>query len=227
MSKVHELIRAKVAEKGLDLANLSRRIGKSHSYLQQFLDPKRLSPKKLPEDVREALAPRLGVNPDDLRESVKAEIYPDTNVDLQSARVVPKVSSGGTSDRINVLGMAECGPDGWALWNGDVIDTIPRPPNLLGAPRAYAVYAMGESMEPRYYNGELLFIHPGKPISIGDFVLVQIRPALEGETPRALVKKLVKRSGSKVVLEQFNPPKKFDIKADDIVSIHRITGTES
>ena len=31
-------------------------------------------------------------------------------------------------------------------------------------------------MEPRYYAGELAHIHPGKPITIGAFVLVQIRP---------------------------------------------------
>jgi transcriptional regulator with XRE-family HTH domain len=28
---------------------------------------------------------------------------------------------------IKVLGMAECGPDGWSLWNGDVIDVVDRP----------------------------------------------------------------------------------------------------
>src|ERR1700755_1511262 len=26
-------------------------------------------------------------------------------------------------ERVPVLGMAECGPDGWSLWNGDIIDT--------------------------------------------------------------------------------------------------------
>src|SRR5512146_2185300 len=29
-----------------------------------------------------------------------------------------------TLSRLRVLGMAECGPDGWSLWNGDVIDTV-------------------------------------------------------------------------------------------------------
>src|SRR5580698_6700215 len=95
--------------------------------------------------------------------------------------------------QLRVLGMAECGPDGWSLWNGDVIDTIPTPSNLAGAPNAYAVYTVGSSMEPRYYEGELVFVHPGKPVTAGAFVLVQIKPEHEGDTPRAVVKRLVKR----------------------------------
>ncbi|MEO8894720.1 MAG: S24 family peptidase [Rhizomicrobium sp.] len=129
------------------------------------------------------------------------------------------------NERVPVLGMAECGPDGWSLWNGDIIDTIPRPMNLVGAPRAYAVYIVGDSMEPRYYSGELAHVHPGKPVTIGAFVLVQIRPEHEGDTPKAVVKRLIKRTGSKIVLEQYNPVKKFEIKTDDIVSIHRVVGS--
>jgi len=129
------------------------------------------------------------------------------------------------NERVPVLGMAECGPDGWSLWNGDIIDTIPRPLNLVGAPRAYAVYIVGDSMEPRYYSGELAHIHPGKPVTIGAFVLVQMRPDHDGETPKAVVKRLIKRSASKITLEQYNPPKKFDLKTDDIVSIHRVVGS--
>ena len=127
--------------------------------------------------------------------------------------------------QLRVLGMAECGPDGWSLWNGDVIDTIPTPSNLAGAPGAYAVYAVGTSMEPRYYEGELVFVHPGKPVTAGSFVLVQIKPEHEGDTPKAVVKRLLKRTPNKTVLEQFNPAKKFDIRNDDIVSMHRVVGS--
>ena len=40
-----------------------------------------------------------------------------------------------------------------------------------------------------------------------------------------MIKRLVKRTGSKIVLEQFNPPRTFEIKAADIVSIHRVVGS--
>jgi phage repressor protein C with HTH and peptisase S24 domain len=40
-----------------------------------------------------------------------------------------------------------------------------------------------------------------------------------------VIKRLVKRTGTKTVLEQFNPVKTFDIRNDDIVSIHRVVGS--
>lgn len=39
------------------------------------------------------------------------------------------------------------------------------------------------------------------------------------------MKRLIKRTGSMTMLEQFNPPKKFDLRNDDIVSIHRVVGS--
>ena len=134
-------------------------------------------------------------------------------------------SRAAAADRLQVLGMAECGPDGWSLWNGDVIDMIARPANLAGVPGVYAVYVVGASMEPRYHPGELVHIHPGKPLTVGAYVLVQRRPRNDGEPPLAVIKRLAKRSGAKIVLEQFNPPKSFEIKTDDIVSIHRVVGS--
>lgn len=51
-------------EQGLDLAALSRAVGRNHAYFQQYL--KRGTPKRLPEDVREALCARFGLAPEEL-----------------------------------------------------------------------------------------------------------------------------------------------------------------
>jgi phage repressor protein C with HTH and peptisase S24 domain len=126
---------------------------------------------------------------------------------------------------LKVLGMAEGGPEGWFLFNGDVIDTIPRPANLAGAKDAYAVYISGTSMEPRYMPGELVHIHPGRPITIGAYVLIQKRSKTTGEPPLAVIKRLVRRSGSKITFSQHNPEKTFEIKADEILSMHRVVGS--
>ena len=116
---------------------------------------------------------------------VKKTSAPDTIV------LPPGAQSMGSWPRdLRVLGMAECGPDGWSLWNGEVIEMTSRPPNLAGAAQAYAVYVTGSSMEPRYFPGELVHVHPGKPVSIGDFVLVQVRPEEGGSKPRAVIKLL-------------------------------------
>jgi phage repressor protein C with HTH and peptisase S24 domain len=137
----------------------------------------------------------------------------------------PTQARAGAAEKLKVLGMAECGADGWSLWNGDVIDLIDRPAGLAGVPNAYAVYVVGASMEPRYHPGEVVHIHPGRPIDIGAYVLVQKKPKASGEAPLAVIKRLAKRTGAKITLEQFNPPKQFDIKTGDVVSMHRVVGS--
>ncbi len=137
----------------------------------------------------------------------------------------PLPARPGTADKLKVLGMAECGADGWSLWNGDVIDLIDRPASLIGVPNAYAVYVVGASMEPRYHPGEVVHIHPGRPVDLGAYVLVQRKARGAGEAPLAVIKRLVKRTAAKITLEQFNPPRTFEIKASDIVSIHRVVGS--
>ena len=213
---VRELIRAKIDEQGLSMSDLSKHVlGRNHAYLQQFLE--RGVPVKLPEDMRALLAPALGVEESDLREHPRAVPKP-----LKAA--APRVTPSSPHDRLRVLGWGECGTDGWSLWNGDVIDMVEMPANLRGVPGAYAVYVVGASMEPRYHPGELVHIHPGKPLTIGAYVLVQ-RRAKDGDTPRAVIKRLVKRTATKIVLEQFNPQKTFEIRNDDIVSVHRVVGS--
>lgn len=135
-----------------------------------------------------------------------------------------KNSFGKNLEPIKVLGLAECGPDGWSLWNGEVIDVIDRPASLSGVRNAYAVYVVGTSMEPRYHPGEVAHIHPDKPLVVGGYVLVQ-RRGKKGEPPAAVIKRLARRTSTKVVLDQFNPPNLLEIKNADIVSIHRVVGS--
>ena len=153
---------------------------------------------------------------------VSAEWLQDGSGPAPSGKVSP--SRAALAEKLKVLGMAECGPDGWSLWNGDIIDVVDRPASLAGVASAYGVYVVGASMEPRYFPGELVLIHPGKPVTLGAFVLVQKKPKHDGEPPLAVIKRLIKRTASRITLEQFNPAKSFDIRSDDIVSIHRVVG---
>ena len=54
-----------VEQQNLNLATLSREVGKSHSYFQQYL--RRGIPRTLPEDVREKLSSLLNVPADSFR----------------------------------------------------------------------------------------------------------------------------------------------------------------
>jgi phage repressor protein C with HTH and peptisase S24 domain len=194
----------------LNMSAVSKRLGKNHAYLHQFLD--RGIPAQLPELIRHRLAEILEVPEAMLRGGTGKLIR------------LPSIGPRASPEKIPVYGAAQGGPDGWFPWNGDVVDYVPRPPHLAGALKAFAVYVAGSSMEPRYYAGEVVYIHPGKPVTIGAFVLVEVKPESDGEAPRAFIKRLVRRTATKVTFEQFNPAKEFDIKLADIKQMLRIVG---
>jgi len=71
-----------------------------------------------------------------------------------------------------ITGQPIAGDPELVLMDGRIYGEIAAPPQLEGIPGASAVYARGHSMEPRYFAGELVYLHPGKPPNPGDFVFV-------------------------------------------------------
>jgi SOS-response transcriptional repressor LexA len=212
---VRQLVRLALSERRLKMSDVSKSLGKNHAYLHQFLD--RGIPARLPEEVRERLAEILEIPETQLKGGVPG------GGRRGSSTLGPVFRAPGDKMPVFALGPKEA--DGWWSWSGEVTDYVVRPPALAATTHAYAVYVAGSSMEPRYYLGELVHIHPGKPVTIGAFVLVQIRPEAEGETPRASIKRLVRRTATSWRFEQFNPSKEIDVKAADVLSIHRIVGS--
>ena len=128
-----------------------------------------------------------------------------------------------TNRRLNVLGSAAGGALGEFVMNGQVVDTVLCPPELETVPDAYAVYVVGDSMEPRYYAGELVFVHPNKGYKRHDFVVVQMN--VDGEdAPHGFIKQFVSLSPTTLTLCQFNPRKEIEFSRKKLISIHRIVG---
>lgn len=121
-----------------------------------------------------------------------------------------------------VYGLATGGPTGHADFNGEVVDRIARPPMLASVNTAYAVYVSGDSMEPRYMPGETVYVHPGKPVRKGHFVVVQVAGLNDGDPPRGFVKRFVGWIDSRLVLHQYNPAGDIEFDKDDVISVHRI-----
>jgi phage repressor protein C with HTH and peptisase S24 domain len=192
------------------MAAASRRIGKNHSYLQQFI--KRGVPAWLPEDVRAALAALLDVEEHELRGT-----RPASDVLARRNELVhPNVVQVGT---VPVYGQAEANKDG-GFSLGHKITDIAAPPNLVGVADAYAVYVPGESMEPRYFAGEIVFVNPRLPVRPGDFVVAQFSTGVN--PPTVYVKRFRSRDHRRTLLEQFKPSKHLDLPASTTLSIHRI-----
>lgn len=125
------------------------------------------------------------------------------------------------SKDVPVLGTAEGGEDGEFEVENSPIDHALRPPALIGAKDVYALYVVGNSMEPAHRPGDLIFVHPGRPALVGDDVIIQIRES-DSSPMRALLKRLVRRNSTKLFLEQYNPPKLRELDMNIVVAVHRV-----
>jgi phage repressor protein C with HTH and peptisase S24 domain len=129
---------------------------------------------------------------------------------------------------IPVWGLAVGGNDGRFILNGQKVAEVFAPAELEHVPDAYAVYVFGTSMEPRYAEGEGVWVHPHRPVRAGNYVVVHIKGD-SGEPDLGYVKKFVRRSAKELVVEQLNPPKGEDrlmrFPGDRVVAVHRIIGS--
>jgi phage repressor protein C with HTH and peptisase S24 domain len=213
MDTARDLILSRVAELGLTLSELSLRAGKNHAYFQQFI--KRGVPARLPEEVRGRVAQILEIDEQQLK-----------SVGLKSSTGIaaPNATLGGgvrIATWIPVYGHAVGGKDGEFILNGNKVTEVLAPANLSSVPDAYAVYVVGDSMEPRYFAGETVFVNPRLPISKGAFVVAQISAGMEG-APHAYVKRFLSQDARRLRLEQYHPKKILEFPTAKVVSVHRI-----
>lgn len=107
----------------------------------------------------------------------------------------------------------------------NVVDHARRPALLDRRRDVYAVYFRGESMEPRFEDGELAMVDPKQPPKPRDYVIVQLRRPDGDEGERiytAMAKRLVRSSATFVELQQFNPAATFRVSWDEIAHMHRV-----
>lgn len=176
-----------------------------------------------------AIASALGVGVDWLAHGEgKLEDAPAPNqraAPFGEARFAPREL---TKD-LPVYGSAACGKDGLFDFNtGDVVDTVRRPPRLVGVRDAYALYLSGQSMSPWKEDGQLVFVHPGMPVRVGDYAVVELHPKKPEHDPRAaaFIKRVSKLSSEEVTLLQYNPKKEIKLKRKAIRHLHRVLSPE-
>lgn len=225
MDQARKLILDKVADRDdLSLKSLSLAIGRSHSYLQQFIN--RGVPAELPETERNQLAPLIGVDERDLRGPKAQRVQTTPAVRSEGAASTPKQNARMAGNvagfgMIPVYGQAVAGRDGQFILNGNKVADILAPPALAGVANAYAVYVVGDSMEDRYHAGEAVFVNPRLPVRPNDYVVVQIAGD-EGEPPSAFVKRYLGQNARSLKLMQLNPRKTLEFPSQRVVSVHRI-----
>jgi SOS-response transcriptional repressor LexA len=146
---------------------------------------------------------------------------PWRQAELPALPLLVTAIAGDWGDPANSIELTE-------LRSREFVDRIPRPVSLANDASAYAVTVVGDSMWPRFRPGRRIAVSPRSPVSIGDDVLVKLRPSAVrepgGEAVPILIKELVRRSGSGVELRQFNPDVTFAVPAAEIVAIEKVLG---
>lgn len=147
-----------------------------------------------------------GVEPRGLARDRINEIYESTVISPVNVKIVEHVNL--PSRKVTVYGQAVAGINGEFIMNGNELFEVLAPPNLRSKD-AYAIQFSGDSMWPRYEDGEIGFIDPKRRPKTGDYVVAQIAMD-EHEPPLAYAKRLVRWNAAELVLEQLNPPEDPD-----------------
>ena len=153
-------------------------------------DPPAMPSPSASGPARRGRPPRIGISP-----AVRPEPIP-----IRSA------GRGGGDQQM----FLEDGPIGYTA----------RPANLGGVRGAYAIYMVGDSMEPRYEQGWLLHVNPFKPPTRGRDVVVY----KSGQA--VLIKQFVRWEGDALVLRQLNPPQELRMPRAEVVECHLIVGVD-
>jgi phage repressor protein C with HTH and peptisase S24 domain len=182
--------------------------------------------RKLPVDMAQKMAPVLNTTPEKLllpptgdAPQIIRPAGPEPS-EVEPATNAPTLSQMGDFD-VEVRGISVGGEDDEFYFNGEVIDHIRRLPGIKRAKNVFALNVSGESMMPRYEPGEPIYVQKTNPVA-GDYVVVELFPETEGQSGKAFLKQLVRRTGLRVICKQFNPPKEVEFDAGEVKDIYRV-----
>ena len=126
---------------------------------------------------------------------------------------------------VPVYGTVVGGADGDFEMNGEVIDRVRRPAGLTNARNAFALYVVGTSMSPRYDEGDLIFVHPGRPPVTGSDVVIELHAKDEFGRPKALLKTYRGKTPTLLLLAQLNPASEIEIPLTEVKQVIRVLRT--
>jgi len=167
----------------------------------------------------------LGVSPDEvLRHAINDAVSASGPGLPRSGRGrPPSTSTSGnvrSTDPIPIRSAGRGGNDQEMFLEDGPIGYTSRPANLSDVRAAYAIYMVGDSMEPRYEPGWLLHVNPFKPPTRGrDVVVYKLGQVV-------LIKQFVGWEGNTLVLRQLNPPQTLRIPRTEVRECHLVVGAD-
>ena len=105
--------------------------------------------------------------------------------------------------------------------SADPVDYVRRPPALMNARNIYSLYVEGSSMEPQYFPGDLIYIHPDKPARFGDAIIIQCQLSRDGPT-EATIGIYARSSPESITIRKHNPAAEIEISKAHILYLHKV-----
>lgn len=127
----------------------------------------------------------------------------------------------GTKD-VPIMGTSVGGKDGEFYLNGETLDYARRLPGITHNKQVFGVHIEGDSMMPKFEPGELVYASPGRPSAPGDHIIIELAPTPGERAGPAFVKRLVKRTGNRLICAQYNPAMEVEYDAREVKAIYRI-----
>lgn len=218
---VHARINKRLKELNKSPQQASREAGLSRDYLRTLLGRENSQPKG---ENATKIAKALGVSTNWLLEGEEvAATKPRQNntSTMEAGRLNEDATPAINLDFPNlpVYGLAAGAVAGAHALSKDPIEYVQMPAALMRVKDAYAMRVTGESMIPRYFPDELIFIHPGRPVRQGDHVVIQ--EERDGET-YAWIKCLERKTDRDLITRQYNPAAEMRFKLEFVAQIHRV-----
>ena len=180
------------------------------------------------------LARRVGAEAHTLRRWERNEVQPpaETTAKIAAYFGVSMEMLLGMKDRdtpssvrvtIPVFGRAE-GGTGIVNFDQPPIDHIQKPTYLEAVDDCYALMVVGESMEPRFFAGEILIVNPFRAPRQNDFVVVQYK---KNNDLLAIAKRFIRHTEDTLTLHELNPDRDITIAAADVVAVHYVASVRA
>jgi phage repressor protein C with HTH and peptisase S24 domain len=208
-------------------ADLARQLRLAPSAVSRMMKGERQM--KLLEAVQ--IADFLGASQEEVLRHAGEATAPPPPGTMPRGRGRPPSSASGTSssspaalargsDQIPIRSAARGGGDQEMFLEDGPIGYTPRPANLGGVRSAYAIYMVGDSMEPRYEPGWLLHVNPFKPPTRGRDVVVY------KADNSVLIKQFVGWESDTLVLHQLNPTDTLRVPRAEVRECHLVVGAD-
>lgn len=138
------------------------------------------------------------------------------------ARVTTALRVGDMPRDVPIMGNAYGGDEADFCFTGQITDYARRPPRIERDTTVFGIYVSGNSMAPRFTEGELVYASSARPAAIGDYVIVELRPKREGDDTLGYIKQLAKRTPTKLIVKQLNPEKTLEFDLRRVKAVHRV-----